>query len=130
MSLAITGAQRDALYDQVLDRLSGIGDIEVAIRAQNYDIAERIGHEYLDELRLLLEDLGLGEGDGKPVELTAPPELLRRALPRLRRQAESYTASLEPGLIEVREITERNQLVCEACEAVLSELDGSATGAR
>jgi hypothetical protein len=130
MSITITAPQRDALYDQALDRLSGIGDIEVAIRAGNYDLAERIGREYLDELRLLLDGLGLGEGDGRPVELTAAPEVLRRALPRLQSQAESYTASLEPGLAEVREITARNQLVCEACEAVLSELDGSATGAR
>ena len=33
MSLTITAAQRDALYDQILDRLSGIGDIELAIQA-------------------------------------------------------------------------------------------------
>ncbi len=35
MSVTITAAQRDALYDQILDRLSGIGDIEVAIQAEN-----------------------------------------------------------------------------------------------
>jgi hypothetical protein len=81
MSLAITAAQRDALYDQILDRLSGIGDIEVAIQSENYDAAERIGREYSDDLRLLLDDLGIGDGDGEPVELTAPPEVLRRILP-------------------------------------------------
>jgi hypothetical protein len=36
MGLTITADQRDALYDQILDRLSGIGDIEVAIQAENY----------------------------------------------------------------------------------------------
>jgi len=126
MSLAITAAQRDAIYDQILDRLSGIGDIEVAIEAENYDAAERIGREYSDDLRLLLDDLGIGDGDGEPVELSAPPEVLRRVLPRLRELAQSYTASLEPAAIEVQEITKRNRLVSEACEAVLSELDGSA----
>jgi hypothetical protein len=78
MGPTVTAAQRDALYDQILDRLSGIGDIEVAIRAENYDAAERIGREYSDDLRLLLDDLGVGDGGGGPVELTVPPEVLRR----------------------------------------------------
>jgi hypothetical protein len=130
MSLTITAAQRDALYDQILDRLSGIGDIEVAIQAENYDDAERIGREYSDDLRLLLDDLGIGDGDGKPVELSAPPEVLRRVLPRLRQLALNYTAGLEPEMVEVQEVSERNRLVSEACEAALADLDGTATGSR
>ena len=130
MSLTISAAQRDALYDQILDRLSGIGDIELAIAAKNYEDAERIGRDYCDDLRLLLDDLGLGEGDGQPVELSSAPELLRRILPRMRKQADDYTASLEPEAIEVHEITERNRLVSQACEAVLSGLGGTAAGTR
>jgi hypothetical protein len=130
MSLTITAAQRDALYDQILDRLSGIGDIEVAIEAKNYDSAERIGREYSDDLRLLLDDLGIGDGDGEPVELTAPPELLRRVLPRLRRLAMNHTAGLEPAWAELGEIKERNRLVSEACETVLAGLEGSTSSAR
>lgn len=130
MSTTITAAQRDALYDQILDRLSGIGDIEVAIQAENYDDAERIGREYSDDLRLLLDDLGIGDGDGEPVELSAPPEVLRRVLPRLRQLALNYTAALEPEMVEVQEVSERNRLVSEACEAVMADLDGTATGSR
>jgi hypothetical protein len=130
MSLTITPAQRDALYDQILDRLSGIGDIELAIELQDYGAAERLGREYCDDLRLLLDDLGLGDGAGEPVELTAPPEVLRRVLPRLRELAKRHTASLEPEWIEVSEIKERNRLVSEACEAVLASLDGTAIGSR
>jgi hypothetical protein len=130
VSLAITAAQRDALYDQILDRLSGIGDIEVAIRVKDYDAAERIGREYSDDLRLLLEDLGIGDGDGELVELSTPPQVLRRILPRLRESALNHTASLESEWIEVREVKERNQLVSEACESVLNGLDSAATGAR
>jgi hypothetical protein len=125
MSLTVTAAQRDALYDQILDRLSGIGDIEVAIQAENYDDAERIGREYSDDLRLLLDDLGIGDGNGEPVELTAPPAVLRRVLPRLRQLALDYTAALKPEMVEVQEVSERNRLVSEACESVLADLDGS-----
>jgi hypothetical protein len=129
MSLTITAAQRDALYDQLLDRLSGIGDIEVAIQAENYVDAERTGREYSDDLRLLLDDLGIGDGNGEPVELSAPPEVLRRILPRLRERATGHTSALEREMAEVSELTDRNRLVVEACEAVLAALDSSASGA-
>jgi hypothetical protein len=130
MNLVITPEQRDALYDQILDRLSGIGDIELAIQFGHYDDAERLGREYSDDLRLLLDDLGLGHGNGEPVELTSPPEVLRRVLPRLRELAESHSAGQEPEWIEASEVKERNRLVSEACDAVLSALDPTATGRR
>lgn len=41
MTLTVTAEQRDALYDQILDRLSGIGDIEMVVQAENFDVAER-----------------------------------------------------------------------------------------
>ena len=130
MSLIITAAQRDALYDQVLDRLSGIGDIELAIKAANYDVAERIGREYSDDLRLLLDDLRLGDGRGTSIALKTPPAVLRRVLPRLRQLAEDHTASQEPELAEVRETLERNRLVSEACQVVLAELDQAGKSSR
>jgi hypothetical protein len=123
MSVIITAAQRDALYDQILDRLSGIGDIEVAIEWENYAAAERLGREYSDDLQLLLDDLGFGNRSGERVELTASPEVLRRIFPRMRQQAESHTASLDAELAQVGEIKERNRLVSEACEIVLADLD-------
>lgn len=129
-SLTIEAAQRDALYDQLLDRLSGIGDIEAAIESEKYEEAERIGREYSDDLRLLLDDLGIGDGSGEPVELTTPPEVLRRVLPRLRHLAVNHTAGLEPELLELRELSERNRLVSEACESVLIQLDGAGSAGR
>lgn len=130
MTPTITAAQRDALYDQILDRLSGIGDIEVAIAAENYEHAERIGREYCDDLRLLLDDLGIGDGSGEPVELKTPPEVLRRVLSRLRDRAATHNASLEPEWVEAEEIKERNRLVTDACEVVLAGLDSSASAGR
>jgi hypothetical protein len=130
MTPTITAAQRDALYDQILDRLSGIGDIEMAIEAKRYDHAEQIGREYSDDLQLLLDDLGIGDGDGRPLTLTTPPEVLRRVLPRLRERAEKHSASLESEWDEARHIKERNRLVSEACEAVLTDLDATPTGSR
>jgi hypothetical protein len=122
MNITITAAQRDALYDQILDRLSGIGDIEIAIESENYDAAERLGREHSDYLLLLLDGLGLGDGDGEPIELTTSPEVLHRILPRLRDLAEGQTASLEPECIEVGRLKERNRLISESCDSLLAAL--------
>jgi hypothetical protein len=122
MSLSITAVQRDAVYDQLLDRLSGIGDIELAIQSENYATAQRLVREYADDLQLL-EDLGFGDQSCEPIELTSPPEVLRRGLPRLRELAERYTSGLESELAEAGQIKKRNRLVSEACEAVLVGLD-------
>jgi hypothetical protein len=125
MSPTITADQRDALYDQILDRLSGIGDVWLAVCAEDYDAATRLGREYSDDLRLVLDDLSWGEGAGESVELTTPPDVLRRLFPRLRDAAVKFSASQKKQREEVMEIDERSRLVTEACQSVLADF-GSA----
>jgi hypothetical protein len=124
MTLTITAKQRDALYDQIFDRLSGIGDVWLAVCAESYDAADRLGRQYSDDLRLVTDDLGWGEGTGDAVELTTPPDVLRRALSRLRDAAVGLDAYQEQERAEVRDFEERNRLVAEACQEVLAGLDG------
>jgi hypothetical protein len=126
MRITISTEQRDALYDQLLDRLSGIGDIEIAIEAEKLESAERLSREYSEDLQLLVNDLGFGASDGEPVELTSPPEVLRRALPRLRDLAAGHSASQEAELAELRLIRDRSRLIGEACASVLEELGDTA----
>ncbi len=82
-----------------------------------------MGVAYSDRLRLIVEDLGWGDGRGEPVELKTPPDVLRRALGQLREEARSLDASEERERAELRENEERNRLVMETCENVLGELD-------
>jgi hypothetical protein len=128
MSLTVTAAQRDALYDQVFDQLSGIGDVWLAASTENYEVATRLGREYSDDLRLVLDDLGWGEGSSGTIELTTPPDVLRRTLIRLRDAAASLDANQQDERAEVREAEERNRLVMEACRRVLTSLDLEADG--
>lgn len=123
MSVTISAAQRDALYDQIFDRLSGIGDVWTAAGAERYETAGRLGQEYSDDLRLILGDLGWGEGPGGTIELKTPPEVLRRVLPRLEQAAASYSASLRVEREEVEAIDERSRLISEACRRVLADLE-------
>ncbi len=123
MTLTISAEQRDALYDQILDRLSGIGDVWLAVRVENFDVAERLAQAYSDDLRLVTDDLGWGKGSSGTIELSTPPDVLRRALSRLRDAAVSHEASQRGAGQEAREAEERNHLIVEACRQVLTDLD-------
>jgi hypothetical protein len=122
-TVTITTAQRDALYDQILDRLSGIGDVWLAASTENYETADRLGREYSDDLRLVLDDLGWGDrSETAAIEMTTPPNVLRRIFRRLRDSAAGERVQQQPGWAESRELEERNRLVGEACQVVLAAL--------
>jgi hypothetical protein len=124
VTVTITSEQRDALYDRILDRLSGIGDVWLAASTENYGTAERLGREYSDDLRLVLDDLGWGERPHTAaIELTTPPDVLRRVFGRLRDSAPGERDRLQEEWAEGRELEERNRLVSEACQVVLAALD-------
>jgi hypothetical protein len=122
--IRLSAAHRDALYEQILDRLSGIGDVWVAASARDFDTAGRLGQEYSDELRLVLNDLGWGEGPGRTIELTTPTDVLGRVASRLQASATSQRQSEESEWARVRDREEHNHLVIEACKTVLAGLDG------
>lgn len=85
-ALAITRPQRDALWDEIFAGLSGIGDIWLAAEAGNFSAADRLARQFSDDLVFVLNDLGWGESVDLPeeIELSTPPEVLKRVLERLR----------------------------------------------
>lgn len=123
MTLTLTAIQRDLLYDQLLDHLSGIGDVWLAIDAGDFERADRLGREFVEDLTLISESLGWGEGDGDPVELTVSPEILRRALNRHCERALTRDANEIHERHELKIAKEHNEAIVQACRGVLSELD-------
>jgi hypothetical protein len=124
MPIAITAEQRNLLCDDILVHLSGIGDIEMAVNKKDYETARRLGLAFSDQLRLMSEDLGWEEeAPAERIELRTPPDVLRRALSRLRDVALGLDASEEEERAELRESSERNHLVVQACRQVLTELE-------
>lgn len=85
-ALTITREQRDSLYDEISSGLPGIGDVWLAVEAEDFAAATRLGREFADDLELVLNDLGWGAGVELPdeIELTTSPEVLKRVLERLR----------------------------------------------
>jgi hypothetical protein len=117
--ITISAKDRDTLYHRIFIHLSGIDAVWLAARHRDFTAADRLGQEFCDELHLVMDDLGWGESRGDaPVELTSPPEALRRIFERLRR-----VALEEDGDEEDREV----RAVCDRALAALDALP--ATGA-
>ncbi len=121
--MTITAEQRDALYDLLLDRISAIGDVWIAVCAGDYEAANRLALAYSDELRVIAEDLGWGDSaPSDPLELKTPPEVLQRVFGRLRGIALGLHASEEKERSALCQSQRQNQLVIETCDQVLASL--------
>lgn len=84
--LQITPNERDALYRDVVDHLSGLGDLILALDQKDFDQARRLAQGFSDDLLFLLNDLDFGdETDADaPLQLTTERDVLRRLFERLR----------------------------------------------
>ncbi len=71
----------------VLDHLSGIADLSLAVERGDFATAERLGIEFGEDLRLM-EDLGWDSEPRKDADLTMAPEDLAEVLTRLKGDAE------------------------------------------
>ncbi|HWM63992.1 MAG TPA: hypothetical protein VNP96_08405 [Solirubrobacterales bacterium] len=127
--IEIAAHQRDALYGLVVDRLSGVGDISLALDNKDYAAAERIATRFGEDFRLM-RDLGWDPSDDREtVELTLPPLELMRIAKRLRDDARGGIAGLEEERDSVGppKFIEGYRIVRETCEdilmAVLADLD-------
>lgn len=126
--MKITAEQRNALYEDIVDRLSAIEDVWLAVRTGTFDAASRLALAYSDELRLVVEDLGWGNAaPSESIELKTPPDVLRRVLERMRSLALGLDASEARERHELRRNHERNHLVVETCEQVLAGLEVNAS---
>jgi hypothetical protein len=121
VTVTITAAERDALYEHIYMRLSGIGDVWLAVEAEDFETAERLGRDFSDDLRLVLDDLGWGEGGGG-LELRTPPDVLRRVFRRVSAAAEAERAGEERERLEVHAREQQAAQMIETCRRVLAEL--------
>ena len=83
VAITINRSERDAIYQEVLTDLTGVGDIDIALRNDDYETARRYRRRFEDDMRLL-DDLGWEpDQDRDEFELTMPPDGLARVLERL-----------------------------------------------
>ena len=115
--------QREGIYELVRTHLGSIEDFWVALeRTRDFATAERLGHEFAEDFRLL-EDIGWSPDEQRGMfVLTMPDEELAKVLQRLHREA--VEVLIEHGAEaqasrEDAETRRRLQLGYEACQAVL-----------
>lgn len=117
--MRISAPERDALYDQIFVRLSGIDEVWLAAEAGDFERADRAARQFCDDLRLIIDDLGWGEGSGEPLELATPPEVLRRVCARIQGRAEAEQALEEAERARSAAREERVEALLETCRRVL-----------
>jgi hypothetical protein len=121
--MRITASERDALFEQLYARLSGIDEVWTSATEQDRESAETVARQFSDDLRLILDDLGWSES-GEAVELSSPPEVLRRVFTRVQTAAEERRREEMEEREESRRREERTEQLLEACRRVLRGLEG------
>lgn len=120
--LTITRGQRDAIYQMVLDHLTGIGEVWMAVQHRDLPTARRLGRDFAEELRLL-EDLGWTETiDGEMIALTVPPDELMRTLARLHKHAAGALEIYVSRPKDDEALAQRDVLASEALGEILARL--------
>jgi putative protein kinase ArgK-like GTPase of G3E family len=128
MTVTITRAQREALYQEMLTDLSGVGDIYITLNAGNGDGARRLWQRFDAELRLL-DQLGWDAADPREqVAVDLRPGSLVRVLAHMQERAEHTVSEELADRDENRAIAQRAVEVLAACRSVLAQLADSEQG--
>lgn len=123
MGITIAAEQRDALYSLVLDELNAFEDLRLAYETDDVETSYRLGRRVGDGLRLIVDGgLGWGARAAGPVELTLPPDDLRRIFSNLRRSAIGLYEAMRPEQEELEAEWAEIKRVQETCSEVLEQL--------
>jgi hypothetical protein len=127
ITATINRHQRDGLYELVRNHLGAISDIWIALEEnEDFAVAERLGLEFSEDLRLLADIGWQPREEREAFELTMPALDLMEVLKRL--HDESKRMLLESGTErqareDDAETNARFQLGLDACEEVIVDLD-------
>ena len=87
-TLRINSTQRGPIYAQLIQNLSGIGDVNLLYERQQFADAATLGRRFAKDLRLLGDLSWFPSEDRDSFDLTAPPDDLWLVLHRLRDEAQ------------------------------------------
>ncbi len=122
MPLTIKPTARGILRRQVLDQLSGIGDIHIALADDQWATAQTLRRRYENCLRLL-DDLGWREDDpAEEFAITMDPLPLMRVLARLHERASEEVERLTEETAEARVALWESVLTVITCGDLLLNL--------
>lgn len=121
-AITISRAQRDAIYEEVLNDLGAIGDIGVCLENQNFNQARRYRQDFEDDMRLL-DDLGWEpEALDDQFTLGMPRDQLARTLLRLGSKAASFARDQPVETLQDQDYACRAVAIATTCHAVLGQV--------
>lgn len=131
----ITAAQRNAIYQQIVDDLRNAryldaGDLLLLGKQDDLGASRHLIREVSDDLQLILDALGLGETSaGADVVLDLPAEQLRRTFARLRERAVEQREESPQEPTDTQATYERALMVIETCDQVLAVVNNDPNAA-
>lgn len=123
-TLTIDADQRATLHRQVVQHLSGIGDVYVAYAQGEFADAERLGEGFAEDLQML-DGLGWAPVDPRDsFELRMPAEELTQTLTRLRSEVEGGLDQPEErrARTEAEEVADHYRRTKSVCTELLAAL--------
>jgi hypothetical protein len=119
MTVTITSEERDALYERIVTRLSGIDDVYRAVEEEDWETAQALGQEFSDLLGLICTDLGWGDSAEETFDLSTHPKALSRAARVLRELAQVDRTHHEGESREAEEGADEARYLQQTCERLL-----------
>jgi hypothetical protein len=119
VSITITKEERDALYDRIVVRLSGIDGVYGAVEDEDWAAAQGLGKEFSALLRLVCEDLGWGVGEEETLTLSTPPDVLTHAADSLREMAKRDRMHYEDESKSAEVEANKARYLEQTCERLL-----------
>jgi aminoglycoside phosphotransferase family enzyme len=117
--IVLNRKQRNAVYQDVLNRLSAIGDIYILIEQGEHAEARRLRAQFDEELRLL-DDLGWAKDDpADSYPLTMPLAQLARVIRRLHERSSGALHTYATRELEDQRLAARDAIACSAYGEVL-----------
>jgi hypothetical protein len=122
MPFTITRPQRDAIYQLVLNHLSGIDAVWTSLDQGDVSTASRLGREFAQELRLL-DNLGWSTTiEAETVELTLPAPELTGTFARLHKDAAASIDAYVSRAKDEERLAQRDLAAAEALGDALGRL--------
>jgi hypothetical protein len=123
MTLSLSAAERNALYEELFIRLGGIDSVRLAAESNDFERAQSLAIEFSDLLRLIAHDLGWGTSTHvQDIALTTDPLVVGRVFQRVYERTSDLLATQDHRAEEVKEMQDHCRVVIAACGNVLSKL--------
>jgi hypothetical protein len=119
--MILSPSQRDALYEAILIRLTGVDSLLLAVEAGEFDKATTLSKEFSDYLRVVHDDLHWGESPVTDINPVAPPEVWMGVLSALRGRAVDAAAEVAGELSELSNQQARILEVRDHCDKLLEQ---------